>query len=79
MSDVSYPRRPVSVKAKIVVHEGDGERPRRLACFPEMFHLWMDWALEFIQICSGVGKKSTIPPVTQSGGFEGALVHNVST
>ena len=51
----------------------------RLACFPEMFHLWMDWALEFIQTCSGVGKKSTIPPVAPSEGLGGALVHNVST
>ena len=50
-----------------------------LACFPEMFHLWMDRALEFIQTCIDVGKKSTIPPVRSPAGLAGAFVHNAST
>ena len=50
-----------------------------LACSSEMFHLWMDRALEFIQTCIDVGKKSTIPPVRSSVGRADAFVHNVST
>jgi hypothetical protein len=69
----------VGAKAKILVHEGDDDGVMTLACFPEMFHLWMDRALEFIQPCIDVGKKSTIPPVRSSAGLRGAFVHNVST
>ena len=54
-----------------------------LACFPEMFHLWMDRALEFIQTCIDVGKKSTIPPgqvVRGSGRFrpKRPMIHRCS-
>jgi hypothetical protein len=65
--------------AKILVHEGDDDEVMTLACFPEMFHLWMDRALKLIPTCIDVGKKSTIPPVSLSAGLRGAFVHNAST